>query len=68
MRVVSEIANFLLAALHVVSDHNSLGRTLMAWRDVVVLSERCDGQAVVEGAARVKVAGWFYWILSSRPR
>jgi len=67
MRVVSDIDNLLISALHIVSDHDRPGKTLMAWRDVLVLSERCNPRAVVDAAAAVNAAGWLHWILSSLP-
>jgi hypothetical protein len=59
--------NLLIAALHVVSDRGRPGRTLRAWRDVVVLAHASSIETVAREAADTDLAGWLQWILWNLP-
>ena len=59
--------NLLISALHIVSDKNSPGSTLMAWRDCLLLAQVCDPVDVVMRARRTRLGGWLTWIFESLP-
>jgi hypothetical protein len=59
--------NLLIAALHVVSDRGRPGRTLRAWRDVVVLAHASAMETVAREASDTDLAGWLLWILWNLP-
>lgn len=59
--------NLLVSALHVVSDKNRPGETLMAWRDVLVCARASDPADVLERAERSRLTGYLAWVLSALP-
>jgi hypothetical protein len=59
--------NLLIAALHVVSDKNAPGATLMIWRDLAQLSLTVDVDVVVRRASDVGLAGWLLGVLQQLP-
>lgn len=59
--------NLLIAALHIVSDHNRAGQSLMVWRDVRQLVERADHETVVQLAERSGLQGWLAAVLEALP-
>lgn len=65
--VPSEPHNLLIAALHVISDKNRPGQSLMVWRDVLELSRRCDESAVAMAATSARIDWLFRFILSQVP-
>ncbi len=64
---VSPADNLLISALHVVSDKNRPGETLMAWRDVLVCARASEPADVLERAERSWLTGFLAWILSALP-
>jgi hypothetical protein len=60
-------ANLLVAAMHVVSDHNEPGRTLLIWRDVAQLADRCDPVTVQKMARSAALEGWLRAVLVALP-
>jgi hypothetical protein len=61
------VYNLLVSALHVVSDHNRPGQTLMAWRDVLTLARGCHSDEVLRVAERWELLGWLRWIIGELP-
>ncbi|MGQ0432031.1 MAG: nucleotidyltransferase family protein [Microthrixaceae bacterium] len=59
--------DLLIAALHVVSDKNQPGRSLLPWRDLLVLARACDVDRVVEQAASAGLTNWLRSILGALP-
>jgi hypothetical protein len=59
--------NFLVSALHIVSDKNSPGSNLMAWRDFLLLAHAADPWDVVAQARRAHLCGWIDWIIGALP-
>jgi glycosyltransferase involved in cell wall biosynthesis len=59
--------NLLIVALHVVSDHNSPGHTLMIWRDLLTLAPACDPVEVLGLARRHDLVGWLRWVIGEIP-
>lgn len=59
--------DLLIASLHVVSDKNRPGRSLLPWRDLLVLSRACDVDRVVDQAASAGLTGWLRSILGALP-
>jgi hypothetical protein len=60
--------NLLISALHIVSDKNSPGSNLMAWRDVLLLAHACHPSDVVARARDARLCGWIDWIIAALPR
>jgi len=67
LRVASPEDNLLVTALHVVSDRNQPGHTLLTWRDVAQLSKVADPATAAELAVRAGLAGWLLAILRALP-
>ena len=65
--IVSPVHNFLVCALHVVSDKSRPGQTLRAWRDLLVLADACSVDAVVTAARQNGLCEWVAWILDCLP-
>jgi hypothetical protein len=59
--------NLLISALHIVSDKNAPGQTLMAWRDLLVLARIADPATVVEYATVARLCGWLNWVTDALP-
>jgi Uncharacterised nucleotidyltransferase len=59
--------NFIVAALHVVSDHNRPGQTLRAWRDLLILARASDHDQIFALAQRYRLVGWLRWIVGELP-
>jgi len=59
--------NLVIAGLHVVSDRNRPGRSLIVWRDLLCLAAACDPDDAAEAAAGARLAGWLHWVLASLP-
>jgi glycosyltransferase involved in cell wall biosynthesis len=60
-------ANLLIAAMHVVSDHNEPGRTLLIWRDIAQLAGECDAAAARDTARSAALEGWLRAVLVALP-
>ena len=65
--VVQPADNLLIVSLHIVSDHNKPGATLMAWRDLLMMARICDADDVLALAARYRLTGWLRWIIAQLP-
>jgi hypothetical protein len=65
--LASPVHNLLVSALHLVSDRNSPGKTLMAWRDVALLARYCAPDDVAREAEMLGLSAWLRWILLSLP-
>jgi hypothetical protein len=59
--------NLLITALHVVSDHNRPGQTLMSWRDLVSLANVAEPDTVTLLAKEHQLVGWLKWIIGELP-
>lgn len=59
--VVAPEDNLLIASLHVVSDHNKAGKSLMVWRDVRQLASAVSPPVA---ARRARIAGLSAWLRS----
>ncbi len=67
VRVVPPEDNLLIAALHVVSDKNEPGRTLLIWRDLVELARVVDAGTLRARAEQVGLLSWVRVILQDLP-
>jgi hypothetical protein len=67
LRCASAEHNLLVAALHVVSDKNRPGATLLIWRDVVELAHAAEVGAVIEQARAAGLCGWLRGVLLALP-
>lgn len=67
MPAASAEQDLLIAALHVVSDKNRPGQSLIPWRDLLVLSRACDARSVVEMASAAGLTGWLRSMLGALP-
>lgn len=65
--VASPAHNFLVAALHIVSDHNRPGANLTAWRDVALLGRLVPPDEVIAAADEAGLVGWVRWVLGHLP-
>ncbi len=59
--------NLLITALHVISDHNRPGQTLMSWRDLVTLANVAETETVIALAKEHHLVGWLRWIIGELP-
>lgn len=59
--------NLLISALHIVSDKNSPGSNLMAWRDVLLLAHNAQPDDVIERARATRLSGWIQWVMGALP-
>ena len=59
--------NLLVAALHVVSDRNNPGATLMIWRDIVQLAHAADPARIADRAHATGLNGWLAAVLDALP-
>jgi hypothetical protein len=59
--------NFIVVALHLVSDRNRPGATLMIWRDLLVLAEVCRPEILQRLARDLGLTGWLQWVLTRFP-
>jgi hypothetical protein len=64
---VSPRHNLLISALHVFSDRNRPGQSLLVWRDLLTMVSACSPDEVLAEALEVGLAGWLRWILASLP-
>lgn len=60
-------ANLLVAALHVVSDHNRPGQTLLIWRDVTELARASNVAVIVSLAKETGLTDWLRSVLQALP-
>jgi len=65
--LVSPVHNLLVAALHIVSDKSRPGQTFRAWRDLLILIDRCAVVDVVDAASNAGLVAWLYWIIGCLP-
>jgi hypothetical protein len=64
---VSPRHNLLISALHIFSDRNRPGQSLLVWRDLLTMVSVCPPEDIVAEALEVGLAGWLRWILGSLP-
>jgi hypothetical protein len=67
LRCASAADNLLVSALHIVSDKNSPGETLMAWRDVLTLARAVEPEELLIRARNAGLCGWLVWVLRALP-
>lgn len=67
LRCLSPVDNLLVVALHVISDRNAPGRSLIVWRDLVELANAAPVPTVVEAATEAGLAGWVKALLEALP-
>jgi hypothetical protein len=65
--VASPEDNLLVSALHVVSDRDRPGSTLLAWRDVQVLLDVARPDTLAALARASGMVSWLRWIVSMLP-
>lgn len=65
--LVAPAYNLLIVSLHIVSDHNRPGATLMVWRDLLTMAAVCDPDLVVALAGQHGLTGWLRWIVDQVP-
>lgn len=65
--VLSRPDNLLVAALHIVSDRNQPGGSLIVWRDLVELAAAVDTAEALERAQAAGLAGWLRSVLLALP-
>jgi hypothetical protein len=59
--------NFLIAALHLVSDHGRPGATYRIWRDVLSALAHCSNETLIQEARKANLLFWLRWILQCLP-
>lgn len=59
--------NLLVVALHLVSDRNTPGQTLIGWRDLVELARVVPVEQAVEVAVQAGLSGWLRAVLQALP-
>ena len=67
LRCLSAADNLLVAALHVVSDRNRPGRSLLVWRDVAQLASAVDPAVAAERADEAGLRTWLRAVLQALP-
>lgn len=67
LRCASTEHNLLIASLHVVSDRNRPGASLLIWRDLVELGHAVKVESAVEVATRLGLGGWLLGTLLALP-
>lgn len=67
LRCASLEHNLLIASLHLVSDRNRPGASLLIWRDLVELGHAVDVNAAVALATRLGLGGWLLGTLLGLP-
>jgi hypothetical protein len=60
--------SFLIAALHLVSDHGYPGSTHRIWRDLLVIFRHCDEEKLMSVARESRLLYWVRWVLQSLPQ
>jgi len=65
--IASPVHNFMVVALHLMSDRNRPGQRLMIWRDLLVIAAVCDPEEIADFAGRCGLEGWVQWIISQYP-
>jgi Uncharacterised nucleotidyltransferase len=68
LHCVSPEDNLLIAALHVVSDKNTPGETLLIWRDVAQLAAIVDAERLARRADDCGLAWWLQRVLEELPQ
>lgn len=64
---LSPVDNLLVVALHLISDRNAPGRTLLIWRDLIQLARSVSPPQAAEVAAAAGLAGWLKAVLGAIP-
>ncbi len=64
---VSPRHNLLISALHIFSDRNRPGQSLLVWRDLLTMVDVCPPEAVAAEALEVGLAGWLRSIVENLP-
>jgi hypothetical protein len=67
LRCASLEHNLLIASLHVVSDRNRPGASLLIWRDLVELGHAVNVDSAVDVATRLGLGGWLLGTLLALP-
>jgi Uncharacterised nucleotidyltransferase len=67
IRTVSPIDNLLIVALHLVSDKNAPGASLLVWRDLAQAWKSAEKDAALERAHDVRLAPWLLSVLRELP-
>lgn len=67
VRVASPEDNLVIACLHVVSDHNNPGATLIIWRDIAMLGASVDHGLFVDIVGDLGLGGWVSWVFANMP-
>ncbi len=67
VRVASPEDNLVIACLHVVSDHNSPGATLIIWRDIAMLAASIDRSRFAATVGELGLGGWVAWVFANMP-
>jgi hypothetical protein len=66
-RCLDAVDNLLVASLHIVSDRNRPGASLIVWRDIVELASVVDVDEAVGRAKDAGLAGWLRCVLEALP-
>jgi hypothetical protein len=64
---VSSIHNSFIAALHLVSDRNRPGASLLIWRDILEVAKTCSAFDITREASALGLGGWLRWVAGSLP-
>lgn len=65
--IASPLDNYFIVVLHILSDHDAPGQTLLAWRDVLSVTRHLDPDDIISAASHLELSGILRWILSSLP-
>lgn len=64
---VAPIHNLFIAALHLVSDRNRPGSSLIIWRDILEVARTCSAFDITREASALGLGGWLRWVTRSLP-
>jgi hypothetical protein len=65
--VASDLDNLLVSALHIVSDRDDPGRTLLAWRDLMTMVSVSAAADICAAAGKSRLVTWLSWVLTMLP-
>lgn len=65
--VLRPVDNLMVSVLHVVTDRNDPGATLMPWRDLLLLAAAVDPDEALSTAERYGLSDWLGWVVRQIP-
>ena len=65
--LAATVDNFIISTLHIISDRNRPGESVMIWRDILFLLENLTDTEILEASLNYRLLPWVRWILSALP-